>query len=139
MSSEDNQIDGREYRQRLESLRKKVTELPTHSQERVKEAADRLRMMDYDFHLGTMNIDMFEISRDQLVSEIDRIAAMDFDALRRNPNFEREYSGGDKEAWANYARLQRIELLVDRFTLLSRLRDDEPEAWDEVEELYYDD
>ena len=36
-------------------------------------------------------------------------------------------------------KLEQIGLLVHHFKLLCRLRQDDPEAWDEVDELYGDD
>jgi len=140
MSKTDTQeLSSQEFSRQLAELRSRVERLPEHPKERIDQTADRLRGMSFDFHLGTMEIHMFEITRGELLDEIDRIAAAGFGELRRKPNFEEGYSGGDEERWANYARLFRIRMLVDKFELLSRLRDDEPEAWDEVEELYVDD
>jgi len=137
--SDSHSVTNEAFAERLRELRDRVRSLPKRSKQQIEQASQRLHGMSYDFHLGTMDIDMFEITRDELLDETDRIAGTGFEELRSEPNFEEPYRSGDEEEWANYARLSRIELLVDKFELLSRLRSDEPEAWDEVEELYVDD
>ena len=68
---------------------------------------------------------------DQLVEEIDRIVAMD----------DEEVEGFALSGERTVEEIKRIniDMLVSQFYLLERLRDGEPEAWDEIHELYEDD
>jgi hypothetical protein len=121
-----------EYVRRLEAL-------PVHSAERIRAAARQLRMLHFDFELGSLDVDLFEITSDRLLTVFEKIAALSFEELRRTPHFEKPYTGGDRRQWADYARLQRIEFLLRKYEFVVRLRNDEPEAWDAVNELFFDD
>jgi hypothetical protein len=117
----------------------RITSTPDHSQKEIRMADQQLKGLDYSFELGRIDVDMFTITKEGLLKALADIRSMDFDTLAATKNFEPAYGGGDKEEWANDARHARIKLLAEKFLLLARLRSDEPEAWDEVNELYFDD
>jgi hypothetical protein len=96
-------------------------------------------MLHFSFIMGSLDIDIFEMTATDLLGVFEKIAALSFEDLRRTPHFEKPFDGGDRERWADYARLQRIEFLLKKYTFLLRLRNDEPEAWDDVNELVFDD
>ncbi len=123
-----------------DELRAQITRLPDHSDEEIRIAADQLKNLEYSFNLGNIDIDLFEMRKEGVLREIDRIDSYSFQKLVETKNLEPAYKEGeDKEEWSEMAKTSRIRLIVQAFTLLSRLRSDEPEAWDEVNELYFDD
>lgn len=75
--------------------------------------------------------DFSSYSTDDMTEEIDRIAAMD----------EEEVSGLTIAEDRSIDEVKRIaiDMLTEQFLLLERLRAGEPEAWDEIHELYEDD
>ncbi|MBN2510021.1 MAG: hypothetical protein JXB03_07085 [Spirochaetales bacterium] len=124
----------------IETMKSRIEALPDHDSEQIRIAHEQLKNLEFSFNLGNMEIDLFSMSKNDVLTLIDDIAGMDFQLLLATRNIEPEYrEGSDKEAWAAMARESRIRLLVHEFTLLSRLRSDEPEAWDEVNELFFDD
>jgi len=124
---------------RYDEYVKRLTALPVHSRDRIEAAAKQLRMLHFDFELGGLDVDLFEITADELLAVFESIARLSFEELRRTPHFEKPYQSGDREQWAEYARLNRIEFLLKKYEFLVRLRNDEPEAWDAVNELFFDD
>jgi hypothetical protein len=67
------------------------------------------------------------------------IEGMSTEELRAGWMFEPPFDPRDPESWTALAKRIRIAYLCEQFELISRLRDDEPEAWDEINELYFDD
>lgn len=66
-----------------------------------------------------------------MLAEIDRVANLTEQALRE--------SGVVISQDVQETKLEHIGLLVYHFKLLTRLRQDDPAAWDEIDELYGDD
>ena len=132
------------FRERYGEIRQRLMSLPDHSAGRIKATADQLRMLHFSFVMGSLDVDLFEMTGSELLEIFEKIAALSFEELQRTPHFEKPYHGEDqsaenREQWADYARLQRIEFLMKKYAFLLRLRDDEPEAWDQVNELVFDD
>jgi hypothetical protein len=132
------------FRERYEEIKKTLKSLPVHSAERIQSTADQLRMLHFRFVMGSLDIDIFEMTASELLEVFEKIAALSFEELRRTPHFEKPYPDEDqnaerREQWADDARLQRIQFLMKKYMFLLRLRDDEPEAWDAVNELVFDD
>ena len=75
--------------------------------------------------------DFARISRDRLIAELESLLAMDDEEVRRR------FSGTTLDP--RRARRTQAGLLVNAAELLWRLRSDEPEAWDHLNELYEDD
>lgn len=119
-----------------------IQELPDHSDEELRIASEQLAMLHYSFMIGQLDIDIPNIRKKPFIEELKKLAVMSFDELAAKPNFEKawnEASGQSKEEWAYRVRADRIRLASDAFILMSRLRSNEPEAWDEVNELVFDD
>ena len=70
-------------------------------------------------------------TKDDLVREMQRTVNLDEEEMRAH--------GFTDSADLEARKAQQLSLLRYSFSLLSRLRDDEPEAWNEVTELYQDD
>lgn len=119
--------------------KKRIERLPDHDQKRIDVAADQLDMLEVSFNTGSLDIALKRIRKQELIQILDMIAAMDTDALRAGWMFEPPYDPRDPEGWTALARRIRINYLCEQFELISRLRDDEPEAWDEINELFFDD
>jgi hypothetical protein len=124
----------KKYQELLEYLE----DLPLHSDEIIRQTANHLRMLHYSFELGNMHVDLFNMAPEGLESELEHIKKMSFDDLVLTRSFEKEYVKGDRQSWAEYAKLYRMTLLVHKYDFLVRLRDNEPEAWDEVNETHFD-
>lgn len=86
------------------------------SADQIQQAAERLDAMNYQPILLIEPEDFLHITKDQLIS------------------FIREKAQNNNELTE-----QHLNLLVYQYRLLQRLRRDEPEAWDEVNELMEDD
>ena len=128
-----------DYAGKIENLRNKLSGFPVNTPGEVKIAADQLDGMSADLGIGNLEIDYRNLDSNGALAMFDRIVSLSFEELESDRNIERPYSGGDKEEWARGARLSRLEILVKQYGLLCRLRADDPEAWDEINELFYDD
>ncbi|MBB6479815.1 hypothetical protein [Spirochaeta isovalerica] len=114
--------------------------LPDHDREAIRIAAEQLSGMNADLSLGRLEIHASTLAKSDVKRQLQEIEELSFDELGSSINIEKPYDGSmTEEAWSRYAKAGRAELLLKRFTLLSRLRSDEPEAWDEVNELFFDD
>ena len=124
----------------IETIKTEIAGLPDHNDEEIRIANEQLKNLEFSFNLGNMDIDLFGMTKSGALAQIGAIEKMDFEELLATRNLEPEYvQGENKEDWARAARVSRIRLFAHEFTLLSRLRSDEPEAWDEVNELFFDD
>jgi hypothetical protein len=127
------------FRERYEEIKERLLSLPNHTTDRIKATAEQLRKLHFSFMMGSLDIDIYEMTAPELLGIFEKIAALSFEELQRIPHFEKPYRAGEREQWADYARLQRMEFLLRKYAFLVRLRDDEPEAWDDVNELVFDD
>ena len=119
--------------------RDRIAQLPDHSQKEIDLAAKQLSMLDASFNTGTLDIDLARTSKKDLLAILDRIASMDMNEMREGWMFEPPFDGRNPAAWLEQAKSIRQNYLTEQFELVSRLRDDDPEAWDEINELYFDD
>jgi hypothetical protein len=100
-----------------EQILQQIAEFPPDAEEAaIHETADRLKAMNWQPTLLAGPPDFLTITRDQLKAFIEQLTA------GRNDLTE-----------------PHLNLLLYHYRLLRRLRDDEPEAWDEVNELMEDD
>lgn len=122
-----------------QNYRKRIETLPAHDRNAIDIAAKQLEMLHASFYTGTMDLDLKRMTKDDVLKTIDSLESMDVDAMRSSWMFEPPFDSQDPEGWLKQAKLIRITYLVEQFELVSRLRDDDPEAWDEINELYFDD
>ena len=105
----------------IQSLRRELENLPQDPPVIVMErTADRLEGMNFSPILLHEIPGFLRLSKGQILLEFDRIAQQESTA-----------SGN--------GTLQGLNLIVYWFRLLTQLRKDKPEAWDEINELYEDD
>jgi hypothetical protein len=92
---------------------------------------ERLERVNYSPILILPVPGFLSFSKDDVLREIERVAGLS----------DREMQDAGLEAGSDFAEMKarHIELLVYHFKLLVRLRRDEPEAWDEVDEIFGDD
>ena len=126
------QKDAQKYYERIKKL-------PDHKRKKIDIAAEQLSMLQASFNTGSMNIDLVHMQKQELLEVFDKIEAMDMEIFRSVWMFEPPFDARNPEKWLAQSRIIRIAYLTEQFELLSRLRDDEPEAWDEINELFFDD
>ena len=98
---------------------------------KIRETAERLRMMSYSPTLGGLDVDILELGRGDVVRIMDGLTSAGADYFHVDP--------GISDTDLNAVRAEHARLLADHYRLLFRLRNEEPEAWDTVNELYSDD
>lgn len=128
-----------EYADRMNGLRAELRSLPDNTDAEIQRTAETLESLNYSFDLGAIELDLMRFRMADLEREFDRIDRWGFEEAVANRNFEPEYTGGDREEYTREFKLSRMKLLLEKYRFLCRLRSDEPEAWDVVNELYYDD
>jgi len=126
------------YQAAKQEIYRRLEQLPDHSPETVKQTADHLAGLNATLAVGRMDLDPRE-SRQEIRRRLEAIDRLPLAELEATRNIEPPYAGGDRDSWARDTRLARMNLLLKQYTLLSRLRDDEPEAWDGINELFFDD
>ena len=98
---------------------------------RIQYTAKRLEGLYFSPTLILSTERFLYLSKADILEEIDRVAAL--------PDQEMQEQGFDTTQDFHQIKLEHLGLLVYHFTLLTRLRQDDPEAWDEIDELYGDD
>ena len=124
---------------RTDVYRGRIERLPDHSSKQIDIAADQLTMLHAAFNTGSLDIDLMHMGKEDLIKTMERINAMSLEEMRAGWMFEPPFDGDDPEGWMKQAKDIRLNYLTEQFETLSRLRDDQPEAWDEINELYFDD
>lgn len=103
----------------LNEIRKEASELPDdHDDKSIQSTANDLLGMKYTPTLIFETPGFHNMKKGDILSEIDRIESMDEKTEQK---------------------ITHLKLLIYHYKLLIRLRNNEPEAWDEVNELYEDD
>ncbi|MFO7936563.1 MAG: hypothetical protein R6V06_03035 [Kiritimatiellia bacterium] len=97
----------------------------------VQQTRDRLERQSYSPILILSVPGYLSFSKEDVVSEIERVAALS-DEEMMDAGFEENSDFTDLKS-------KHITLLVYHFKQLVRLRKDEPEAWDAIDELFGDD
>jgi len=118
-------------------LRREIESLPAHSAAEIEAAAHHLEMLHYQNLLDSVAKDFIRLTKEDVLNKLQEIAFADPPALESNPTVVEEWRNPDVSAETN--RIRRMKLVAREFKMLSRLRSNEPEAWDEINELYYDD
>jgi hypothetical protein len=117
---------------RVECFKDEVRILPeVLDASRIQQTAARLETLHFVPTLMLPVPCFLYFSKADLLEEIERVAALSEQDIHAQ--------GIEIEQEAHEIKLEQIGLLVYHFKLLSRLRMDEPKAWDEIDELYGDD
>jgi len=116
----------------LKKLKEQYRDLPDDPPEEVIEnTARRLRGMKFSPTLLVEVPDFLHAGKKRILGELERALTLDAEELvgaGMNPTSEPEIF-----------RLNHLKLLYYFYELLTRLRKDDPLAWDEINELYEDD
>ncbi len=99
--------------------------------DKIEETAKTLENMNYEPVLLVKTPGFFRMGRKELETEVSRInemsdAEMMAEGFAENANFS-EF------------KAKHLQLLIYHYSLLCRLRNDDPEAWDTINELMEDD
>lgn len=132
-------MNNEDYTKELGNILEKLNALPEHSPKECKTTAAELESLHADLRIGRMDFDVRSLNKKIIMEQFDAIRSLSFEELQATRNIEAPYTEGDKEDWCRYARISRMGLLLDRYTLLCRLRSNDPQAWDEINELFFDD
>lgn len=125
-------VSDEQLRAKAQSLKKALNRLEDITDsDAIQETAHELEELHFNPTL-LFNVENFLfLSRQDAVAEIDRVTEMTDEAI---------FDVGIKlGADINKAKCDHMALFVYHFKLLTRLRKDDPEAWDEIHELYEDD
>jgi hypothetical protein len=116
----------------LKRLKEQYASLPDDpSSEVMENTAHRLRGMKFSPTLLVNLPDFLHVTKERILGELDRALTLDAEELIEegmNPT-------SDPETF----RMNHLKLLYYFYELLTRLRRDDPAAWDEINELYEDD
>ena len=97
----------------------------------IQQTAKRLQGLYFSPTLILPTPDFLYLSKTEMLKEINRVAMLSEQEMKEQ--------GVNVAQDVQQVKLQHIGLLVYHFILLTRLRQDDPEAWDEIDELYGDD
>ncbi len=123
----------------IDDYQKRISDLPDHDQKSIDIAAEQLRMLQASFNTGSMNINLITMTKNDLIELFRKIETLKLEEFRKTWMFEPPFNPAKPEEWLDHAKQVRIAYLTEQFELISRLRSDEPEAWDEINELFFDD
>ena len=121
-----------EFLQKLDVLKTRIAALPDIvNTKTIQQTAARLEEIHFTPTLMLPIERFLYLTKADTLAEIDRIAALSDSDLRAQ--------GIVLSQDANEIKLEQIGLLVYHFELLTDLRQDTPEAWDKIDELYAED
>ncbi|MFQ3621354.1 MAG: hypothetical protein SNJ78_10490 [Spirochaetales bacterium] len=120
-----------------EELVQEVKALPDHTREEIESAAHHLEMLHYQNLLDGVDKNFIRYTKAQVLQKLQEIITADVGILPAQATVVEEWDRRDLNPEVN--RRRRMELIVREYKKLCRLRSNEAEAWDEINELYYDD
>ncbi len=123
----------------IAKLIKFVESFPKVDQKQIEITAKQLKMMHYDFQMGPFRIELMYADNKTVIDYLKKLEAMSFEQFAETRFFEPEYKDGPKDEYLKKEKIRRATYVVSRYHLLCMLRLDDEKAWDEVNELYFDD
>jgi DNA-binding MarR family transcriptional regulator len=121
-----------EFLTKIDAFKTTIAALPdVQDAVRIQQTATRLENLHFTPTLMLPVAGFLYFSKTDMLAEIDRVAALTEQDIHEQ-NLEVKEDTQD-------IKLEQIGMLVYHFKLLTRLRQDLPEAWDEIDELYGDD
>ena len=124
-------LNQNDFFEKLDVLKNEVRELDDRDQPVIEETAARLEGFNYGPPVLLPVAQFLRCTKEKMLLEIDRIARLPESELADNESAE------EKNSWE--LKLQHISVLVFYFKELVELRRGQPEAWDEIDELYVHD
>jgi DNA-binding MarR family transcriptional regulator len=121
-----------EFSTKINAFKARIAALPdVQDAARIQQTAARLKGLHFTPTLMLPVAGFLHFSKTDLLAEIDRVTALTEQDMREQ--------GVEVKEDMSDIKLEQIGMLVYHFKLLTRLRQDLPEAWDEIDELYGDD
>lgn len=111
--------------------------LPEQGKDAVETAAHHLEMLHYQNLVDFTGKDFLRLTNQEFLAELDRVMKMSPRELGVTATVIEDWTDGAASAEAN--RAKRLEFMFKEYGKLCRLRANDPEAWDEINELYFDD
>ena len=124
-------MDNANLQQTLTAAIREVEQLPSHSPETIEATARQLEKIGYSPMLIIPVEDFIRFKKDDVIGEMKKTASLS--------GGEMAALGFTDEGEHRARKAEQLSLLKYFFSLVSRLRNDDPEAWNEVSELYQDD
>ncbi len=114
-----------------------ISRLPDHSPEEIESAAHHLEMLHYQNLLESVDKNFIRYRKEEVLKKLKEIAIADIANLKAGSTVVEEWDNPGVTPDENRAR--RMRLICREYKKLCALRSNQPEAWDEINELYYDD
>ncbi len=124
-------MESANLQQTFDASARAVEQLPSHSPETIDATARRLEKIGYSPMLIMPVENVTRFTKDDMIREMKRTVNLDKGDMAA--------LGFTEDSDLDAKKTQQLNLLRYLFALLSRLRSDDPEAWNEVSELYQDD
>lgn len=121
----------------MEENRRKIEALSDQGPDLIESAAHHLEMLHFQNQIDFTKKDFLRLNNREFLLELERVAAMSPRELGVTATMVEDWSAGAAAAEEN--RAKRMEYMYKEYEKLCRLRANEPEAWDEINELYFDD
>ena len=115
----------------LEASVRGMEQLTSHTPEKIETTARQLEKIGYSPMLIIPVENFIRYTKDDVIREMKKTTSLDESEMAALGFTD----GSEHDA----RKAQQLSLLKYFFSLISRLRDDDPEAWNEVSELYQDD
>jgi hypothetical protein len=123
---------GKSFSEKIENLKAEINNLPeTHDAASIEQTARRLEGLNYSPPLVIPTATFVRLDRAALLEQVDAILAMEdaaFCAL-----------APDNPGECEDLRVQYLTVILYHYRKLLKLRDGNPEEWDEIDELYVHD
>ncbi len=121
-------VDQRQYEQQLKEIAEKIDLLADdHDPDCIEQTARRLEKLQYAPPVPVQIETFLRLNKRALQAEADKIS-------RLNDSLENK-----SEQFIFEQNIQSINILLYYYKKLQLLRDDDPESWDEIDELYVHD
>ncbi|MDY0095947.1 MAG: hypothetical protein RBT80_24895 [Candidatus Vecturithrix sp.] len=125
-------MSSQHFAERIQEYKAAISQLPDlDDAEHIQYTVKRLEGLHFAPTLILPAENFTLLSKADILAEIDRVAGLSEQDMRA--------SGVKIRQDIQETKLEQIGLLVYHFALLTRLRQDDPLAWDEIDELYGDD
>jgi hypothetical protein len=118
-------------------LAEEVSRLPDHTPEQIESAAHHLEMLHYQNLLESVDRNFIRYRKEDVLKKLNEIAIADIAKLKADRTVVEEWD--DPKVSPEENRVRRMRLVLREYKKLCALRSNKPEAWDEINELYYDD
>jgi hypothetical protein len=118
-------------------LESEIAQLPDHTPDEVESAAHHLEMLHYQNMLEAVDRNFLRYRKTDVLKKLQEIARLDAEHLRATRTVVEEWDRPEVTVEEN--RRRRMELIAREYKKLCRLRSNDPKAWDDINELYYDD